>query len=50
MAFSFANASGNSAFGTSVMASNNAQTQTGPDLEEIQTEVRSPSRDVLFSF
>jgi len=50
MAFSFANASGNSAFGSSVMASNNVQTQTGPDLEEIQTEVSSAGRNVSYSF
>ncbi len=50
MAFSFANASGNSAFGSSVMASSNAETQTGPDLEEIQTEVSSASWIALFPF
>ena len=37
MAFSFVNA-GSSGFGAPG-ASSNAQTQTGPDLEEIQTEV-----------
>jgi hypothetical protein len=38
MAFSFGNA-GAAAFGASIGASNNAQTQTGPDLEEVSTEV-----------
>ena len=37
MAFSFANA-GSSGFGAAG-ASGNSQTQTGPDLEEIHTEV-----------
>lgn len=48
MAFSFANASGSSAFGSNIIASNNAQTQTGPDLEEIQTEVSSAGRNVFY--
>lgn len=39
MAFRFGNAGGSSAFGSGATATNNAQTQTGPDLEEIQTEV-----------
>lgn len=39
MAFAFAN-SGSAGFGNTV-AQSNAQTQTGPDLEEIQTEVTS---------
>ncbi|KAI9877434.1 MAG: hypothetical protein M1830_003919 [Pleopsidium flavum] len=38
MAFRLGNASGSSVFGSGAMATNNAQTQTGPDLEEIQTE------------
>lgn len=49
MAFSSANASGNSAFGGRIMTSNNAQSQTGPDLEEIQTEVSSASWNVFYS-
>lgn len=38
MAFSLSG-SGTSGFGSNAMAANNAQTQMGPDLEEIQTEV-----------
>jgi len=39
MAFQFASA-GTSDFGGNAGGTSNAQTQTGPDLEEIQTEVR----------
>lgn len=50
MAFSYADASGKAAFGSSNMPATNAQTQTGPDLEEIQTEVSSAGRNVFYSF
>lgn len=39
MAFQFASA-GTSGFGSNAGGTSNAQTQTGPDLEEVQTEVR----------
>lgn len=39
MAFQFAGA-GTSGFGSNAGGTSNAQTQTGPDLEEVQTEVR----------
>ena len=44
MAFTFGNpgssAFGGSAFGSDAGGGNNAQAQMGPDLEDIQTEVR----------
>lgn len=44
MAFRFGS-TGPSAFGNNDEGSSNAQTQTGPDLEEIETEV---GIDILF--
>ena len=52
MAFAFGNPPnstfGGGAFGSNTGGGSNAQTQTGPDLEEIQTEVRKnrPQKEV----